>query len=50
MREYFLAERLVKSWSSLLREVVGSLSLRVFKGPLDVALRDMSRVVLAVLG
>lgn len=41
LKENLLAERLVKHWNSLPREVVGSLFLRVFTGSSGMALRGM---------
>ena len=41
IRKNFFSERAVRHWYTLLREVVASLSLEVFKKRGDVAPRDV---------
>jgi len=41
IRKNFFTERVVRDWNRLPRKVVGSLSMKVFKKRVDVALWDM---------
>jgi len=41
----FSSERAARQWHRLLREVVKSLSLEVFKNRVDMALRTWSRAI-----
>jgi len=41
IRRNLFSERVVRYWNSLLRKVVQSLSLEVFKKRVDIALKDM---------
>ncbi|KFP93819.1 hypothetical protein N329_04925, partial [Haliaeetus albicilla] len=41
IRKNFFTERVVRHWNRLLREVVVSLSLEVFRKHVDKALQDM---------
>jgi len=41
IRKNFFTGRVIKHWNKLHREVIGLLSLEVFKRQVDVVLRDM---------